>query len=552
MRILVALTCLLFSMTSLADRLNVAVTPNNPVVNESFSAIFEIETNSDEEPYISFDPGRARVTGRTEAGRMMSTSLINGKLYAKKSVTYRFDLVAERAGRIRLSDIKVELGDKTLTHKDISVTVLREPKEAPEVFVKAIPSKDTVYVGEGFNVDYYVYFRTNVISIDVKEFPKFRKFVKRFHLPNESVESVEYDGKVYRRIKKYSARLFAEKPGEAKIGQLKLEVRYNKSTRRNAFSNSPFGLSIQRNVRKKTIRNDQQVIQVLALPADNVPQTFTGLVGKYDFKLTVPRSKFLVNEAIEAKLEVIGDGALEGYDAPKLYKHEFLEEFDTKTEVQELNNQMAKKIFDYTFLARDSLLIPPKKQILHFFDPERKEYVGVEIDIPGITVGGTSTAGINNSGNKGISNKAPTIPLDSKVMGKLIGPTFVVKDESFNISEYMTELNIGLAVSIVLVLLSFASFKTSGSNSDQVLKLKKIRSGKFSHHDLFSVLNDLSKGEGVLEKIESSDMDSEAKKYFKSLYEVVERESYKNQKNVINKKIQKKHITALEKELRNV
>lgn len=544
MKSIIILFSLLFSLISIADELTIEVNPSQPVVGENFSLLFNIETIERDEPYISFNPGTARVVGRSNEGYSSMTSIINGKISIKKTVSYRYVLVAERSGQVRISDIVVDINGTKLNHKDIKLNVLREAPETPDLFVLAVPSKKEAYVGEGVDVYYYLYARANILASQIKEYPKLSDFVKRFQNPNERTETVEYGGKVFYRSAKYVARVYAEKPGKATIDPLKLEINYSLSGR-----NDFFGMAA-RNIKQRTLTSKKVEIDIKALPATNVPSNFTGLVGQHEFRLSVPRSKYLVNEAVEARLEVTGEGALETFNAPQLYKSEFLEEFDTKSEITPVNDQVVRKVFEYTLLARNKVQLPKRVETFYYFDPNGERYVGVDVEIPEVEVGGSATSSINKNRPTPAQNQniqAPSVVKDSPI--SLLAPTFI-ENEKKSINIEMKIVNLLLALTIALLVLSMIKIDVVKMPSDIEGHYGALKKGRFTHTDIFQVLSKLNEEVGVNAKIDASSMTDESKKYFKNLYKGIEQEVYKNHKNLLTSKIKKKHLKALEKELK--
>ena len=69
-------------------------------------------------------------------------------------------------------------------------------------------SKTQAYIGEGIDVRYYLYSRAPVVQTEFKSFPKLNGFIKRYHKIADREEAVEYEGIVYRRSLKYSARVY--------------------------------------------------------------------------------------------------------------------------------------------------------------------------------------------------------------------------------------------------------------------------------------------------------------------------------------------------------
>ena len=87
-----------------------------------------------------------------------------------------------------------------------------------DIFLLTVPSKTSVYLGEGVNAHYYLYYRVPLLEQVTDFFPKLNGFFKRTPLNITSrEETVEYQGMVYKRILLYSYRLYPEKTGTLKI-----------------------------------------------------------------------------------------------------------------------------------------------------------------------------------------------------------------------------------------------------------------------------------------------------------------------------------------------
>lgn len=532
--LLIALS--LFSTLAFAENsVQVKVDPANPIAGENFNLIFEINTNFEGKPYISFDPGGLNVLGREERGVSISTTIINGRFSTKRTIKYAYELVSSRAGRFSIRNIEVELGGQKIKARGVSVNVVKEAPKARNIFVLADVSKTDVYIGEGIDVRYYFYYKIPVGGTEIKEFPKLNKFIKRFHMTNERVETVQYSGEIYKRVLKYSARVYPEKTGNAYIDSLRLKVQYS-----DGFRNSPFGsFGLQmRKYRTRSISSKRVKINVKPLPSENVPSSFTGLVGKHDFKVEVNRVKHLVNEPIELKLTVTGPGALENMDAPIIYSHPELEKFDTKTEMNEINKKSGSKTFEYTYLARNELQIADYKKELSYFDPSSNRYETIEVNVPGVTVGGGSASNqgvlVNSTkqGSKDVNNspqrKEPTV-----VQRGLVAPFFKQTLESkmggfVRILNYLFALIlIGFVISIVLEYL-----KESSGDDDFAKLCKKIKKNGISYSNLFDLMEKLREvvpdgdKKAISELVASTSADEETKNYFKYIVEESEKSTF--------------------------
>lgn len=521
MRKLVFIFIMLISHLAWADDVTVEVSPKNPILGESFDVTFKIKTSDREEPYISFTPYGVSVLGKRSQGLSISTVVINGKFTTTKEQAIVYELSADREGLAFLRGIQVELNGKKIAVKDLSVHILKEARRLPDSFVEADASKTNVFLGEGLNVNYYLYF-TNVVSAnDVKEFPRLNKFIKRFHHINSPVETVEYEGKVMRRILLYSARLYGEKTGNAVLDPMKIGVQVVENVRNNGFG---FGTQRFKNI---DLASQSIDVQILPLPSEGTPAHFTGLVGDHDFKINVPKEKYLVNEPIEITFEVTGPGALENYDAPVLYQNKDLEQFDTNSEVQEIGLDSGKKTFTYVYLARAPLKIPERKMEFSVFNAQAKRYETKVVTIPAIEVGGvaaTSSSQYQPPSKNNSKKEAPSLfPTFEKNELGIMGPMF----GSAGLS-YFNYLNWVNALLFVLCLITGVSlyrrFMQSGQDelkSRVKRDIKIMKSKGVDYSSLYSVVSSLDHknlmnngGVSLEDVVEKSELSKEAKAYF--------------------------------------
>ncbi len=569
-----------FSIATLkAQEINVEVSPPEPLMSESFFVTFVVKTTGNVEPYISFTPVGAVVQGKREQGVSISTTVINGKFTTSREQSYVYELFADHQGQVVLKNIKIEIGGKTTTLKDVHVNVLAQAKKIPDAFMEATASKTKVYLGEAIDVNYYLYFKTSISANDVKEFPKLNKFIKRFHHINSPVETVQYKGQVLKRILAYSAKLFPEKIGNAVLDPMTISVQIIENDYSSPFGG--FGMGSQR-YKNKDLASPRIAIEVLPLPSENVPSGFTGLVGEHEFSLSVAKNKYLVNEPIEVKLEVKGKGALENLDAPAIYTDNSLEQFDTKSEVTELGTQLAKKVFEYTFLARAPLTIKARDLSLAYFDPASGRYIEKKVNVPAIEVSGvaTTTSGqgeIKNSNQdqgrgKEQGGSRPANDFLSNLFSKnesqnkaeknvlgLVGPN--VNSHSSLLDQWPTFLNIILGIAIV-VLLAFWYFQTKaitsvGNLNSEIKKIvAQMKSKGLNYSDLYKVVSVLDKknkmasgGFSITQVIDESDMEENSKVYFKNALNICEDKTFGLSKNDKKVDFESKHFKELIKYL---
>jgi hypothetical protein len=564
---LMILLVILFISSAWADDVEVVVEPKEAVINESFFVTFKIKASGSDEPYISFTPYGASVLGKTAQGLSISTTVINGKFTTTKEQAIVYEFLAERSGQVYLRNVKVEVNGKTIPVKEVRVNVLAQARKVQDAFMEAEASKTRVFLGEGLDVNYYLYFKSSISANDVKEFPKLNKFIKRFHHINSPVETVQYKGQVLKRILAYSARLYPEKVGSAVLDPMKISVQIIEN------DYSGFGFGTQR-YKNKDLASPQIEIEVLSLPSEGVPPSFTGLVGEHEFSLSIPKSKYLVNEPIEIKLEAKGKGALENFDSPLIYSDKNLEQFDTKSEVTELGMQAAKKVFEYTLLARGPVKIPARELALAYFDPNAGRYIEKKVSVPALEVSGEAMVASGQGSSQKTETPAATEGEGNSLLNSffgqkrtdveknsigLVGPSLQGQARWFDKNLSVLNLLLGLSLGAFCIQWAMVGRVSSKSNDQHALLKKDIALMKkkgLTYSELYRVVSALDKtnkmstgGVSIINVLNESALSSEAIEYFKSALLNTESGSFAKNSNASKKSLSfsKKYFKELMK-----
>ncbi len=503
----------MMSQFAFANELKVEFNPTKPVAGEVFQAYFRIFTDSEDEPSVNFSPAGLEVVGKSNQGVSTRTVYANGRLTVSREVTVVYELVAARPGTAWLRDISAQAGSEVLRHPSMSVTVLKEPEVAADVFLMADVPKKTLYVGEGLIVRYYIYSKVPFQNLDVKKYPKLNNFLKRFLQEPERTERVSVDGQVYLRNQIYAAKLFPEKAGDLKIDPMSLSATYPVTRQGDPFG--AFGFS--REMKTRTLNSESITLEVRPIP-EPVPPHFTGLVGKHDFELELGQTRLIVNEPLALKLTVTGSGALENFEAPDLIKHPGLEEFESNGDLKITDANLATKIFDYTFLPKENLKLPASQIVLSYLDPDSGKYVPKTLTLPEVVVAGGSAQAPKEQKNNEIpvplKNKVPDIPEKAR---ELTAPIF---HDTPALGTLLPYINGALAILSLLIALSWViRFKGLPSFGKSALVPSQFRGSKFEFGEfarwMSPLINKTGKSPAVI--IRESDLDEEAKKYFLSL-----------------------------------
>jgi hypothetical protein len=489
-----------------ANKVDIVVNPKEPVAGESFNVTFKVSTKNGTDPLISFDPKGIEVLGRQESGVATRTTYINGKLTVERSISITYEMITARSGSSYLRNILVEVDGTKIKHKTVIIRSLSKARRAKDIMAVAVVDKESAFVGEAILVRYYLYYKTSVSSTDVKKFPKLNKFLKRFHQERLRPERVQVGNDIYTRSIIYTAQLFGEKPGKYKIDPISLSVNYMKRQGGGAFGGFGFGRTMKKSVSSKPIS-----IEIKKLPIDGVPGDFTGLVGKHTFELTLNKNKFLVNEPIEMKLRVKGEGALELYSSPKILVSNKLEEFESTNDFQVSADFTAQKEFNITYLGREEFLSEARKLDFSYFDPESLTYKTASIDLGKVEVVGAGQIAKGGGGKK--NNSETSSPETTKVP---------IVEEKFDLTPVYSlrntyiyqKRNITYFVALILLCLlgvkakdQFDQYRFRDLTIIDEIRKKGLTYGKL--HELLSLLS----GEATMrENVEKSSLGNRSKK----------------------------------------
>lgn len=544
---------MLFSVLALADSVKIEVSPQKPVAGETFQVFFKIQTESSSEPDILFTPLRLEVVGKNRQGISTRTVYANGKLSITREMIYSYDMVAGRDGIVGLRDIQVTIDGKVIKHPPFNITVLKEAEVLPEVFVMAEVSKRQLYVGEGVVARYYIYAKTNVNQLDVKKYPKLNNFLKRFLQEPERTERVAVNGEPYNRSQIYAAKLFPEKPGKLKVDPLTMSVVYT------SYASNQYGFGYgPRDQKTKTISSETIELDVIPLPEEGKPSDFTGLVGKHEFNLQVGNTKLIVNEPLELKLTVSGNGALENFEAPKLLSNVALEEFESNADLKLVDSDQGIKTFDYTYLAKTNLKLNETNLSFSYFDPDKRQYVKTGLKIPELVIAGGKEGAINQDSPKPeLKDEEKSGPIQMPKVPTL--PTLQAPDffQSMNwlSQSYLVLVGLSLLVIVLFVLMMKMNNPLTGVNLN--LSKHPVPSSLKKEFDVATFYHWMAPwvertGKTPLQIINEGSLADDSKRYFVDLLAETSYKSFGKGVSTSNYRFERKHYSRLAKMLEQV
>lgn len=245
-------------------------------------------------------------------------------------------------------------------------TLPTNPNEA--FFIQVEVDKTEVFEGEQVTVNWYIYTRGQMETLDRLKFPSLKGFWKEII---EEVPSIQFteeivNGVPYKKALLASHALFPIKAGTAVIDEYKIKSRVRVPT--NGYGGY-FGKAYEFTKSSRPVD-----IKVKPLPVEGRPSDFTGAVGQFEVNASVEQQQVPVNQPISMKVRFEGSGNAKLIDLPAINWPPGLEVYDTKSDSKFFKNGRSYKEFEVLVIPRQEgpLTIPA----LSFsgFDPQSQKY----------------------------------------------------------------------------------------------------------------------------------------------------------------------------------
>ncbi len=327
--------------------------------------------------------------------------IINGRV--STSVSWIYILQPRSTGSFSIPSASISYDGKTLSSNTVSIKVTRavpntggnqQQDKAPDVdlgdnlFIRAIPNKTDVYLGEPLTVTYKLYSRVAFQLDNPIKLPRMVGFWSEdVEAPTQLQPRVEvYNGRQYETYMLRKVLYFPTQAGKLTIEPFEIgtTVRVRKQRRRgndafDRFFSDPLFDSYDQV--KKNLLTQKVNVTVRPLPDEGQPTGFTGVVGAYDMRATLDRKALKANETATLKIVLTGKGNIRLLDEPAVTFPSGVDHYDPTIDedAQPLDGTLSgSKTFEYLLVPRyaGKVTIPPV--IFSYFDLERKKYVTLE------------------------------------------------------------------------------------------------------------------------------------------------------------------------------
>jgi len=326
-----------------------------------------------------------------------NTSIVNGAVSRSQSWTYYVQPKHEGACIIEAG--KVDIGTTVLNSNPITVQVSAAGKQsgatasaqgaastpaagAEDFFIKVLVSKSQVYAGEPILVTFRVYSSKSVAEYQVPKSISFDGFWKYdIAIPQNAPWQTELiNGKKYIYHDFEQCLLFPQKAGSNIINALEMTATLQEIINRppRNWAEQMFGGGQEvRNIPVK-VKSKATPIKTLALPTENAPQNFDGLVGNFSIEAEIDKETVKTDDPITLKIKISGNGNFEALTDPKPILANGMDSYDPNIKENfgpTGGTVSGSKTYEYLIIPRmpGDFDIPALE--LPFFNPVSGKYV---------------------------------------------------------------------------------------------------------------------------------------------------------------------------------
>ena len=307
---------------------------------------------------------------------------VNGNRTSSRSISWT--LIAKSHGSLTIPSLNVIVGRKTLITEPHEIIVSKQntDQSIKDLFLEVKVSKDKAFVGEQIKLTYTFYTRvaSKVLST---EFPEYNDFwVEKLFDPvgmqftPESWNDIEIDGNNYKSLKIYEVALFPLQEGVYTLESMimKIETKNKDSSFNRLFWDDPFFDTFSQRTRAKLLVSDPIKIEVSSL--SNIPQNFTGAVGKFTLNSSLSNSNIDEGSPTVFKVVLNGEGNLSNIGRPKITFPDDIDVFEGETKVEKniSDDFSGSIIWEYNLIPRKNGIFMIDAIEIPFFNSVTKSW----------------------------------------------------------------------------------------------------------------------------------------------------------------------------------
>lgn len=475
--------CLVCTLSLSAQISFVAEAPSSVAKNEQFQIRFTLK-NADGTHFSppNFDGLNILFPPENAVSRMS----INGK----KSLTYTGTFMAQGEGSVHIGSASIVVNGKKYHSKPVTIKVLpADTKRGSasekaqglgknDIFIRAIPSKKSVFLQEPSLIVFKLYSKTDRIQFEKVKFPEPEGFIEE-DAPIANMGQLElehYNGQNYYTAVLKKTLIFPQSSGQLTIpaGDFTIQAVVEQEI---DDIDSFFGMSSIPMV-ERSIHSPALPMEVKPFPA-GAPSSFSNAVGDFTINAEISDPENIhTGEIATLQVTIEGSGNIKLVAEPEVQFPENFEKYDTKSSFivdAVSDNIQGKKIFEYNILPHNTgkYTIPPIE--FSFLNPATGKYITKK------------TAPITFSVKKGegVSGSSNDSDLPGNDIGNII--PFTAHGTTFPYFMKSVWAWVPIILIVILAILAFFIITKAQHRKADVVGTKRRKAGKIIHN-IFSEL----------------------------------------------------------------
>lgn len=386
MKKLISLTLILLPLMLLAHTVTASVNSLEIELGGRFE--YTLQITHDKEMHFS-EIAPPKIDGMIYINMSSSTSsshsLINGKFIAEHRKSYTYYFSPQQEGKIHIPPRRLGIANKVYTTQSFDITVVRQSSSGTqrrsvspfgsygydddylswgggritgETEIVASFDKQKVYIGEPLIVSYHLYTDQMVRSFSLKhesDSPGYGKSIMQ-QPDNLDFETVQHKGKRMQRALLKELVLIPRQLGSLRIPRLGGKARIYEY----GYMNVDF------------VSGDKS-FEVIPLPTQNVPKSFSGAVGTFDPVGRLSDDDIALGDVIHYELTIYGVGNFNHFGNP-----EFPPDSAQITSPASIDNLDAgidgSRLLYYTIVPREKGSYKMPRLEFSWFDPADGKY----------------------------------------------------------------------------------------------------------------------------------------------------------------------------------
>lgn len=331
--------------------------------------------------------------------------------------TFSYTLVPTQPGDVVIPAMSVQAGAQTLTSQPLPLKILPANAAAAAnaltnlAFIRLIVPNTEVYVGEPFKVEIHLYWQA---AEDIR-MPQLRaEGFSLGQIPQPTQTRTQLGNGIY-NVAVFKMTATAARSGSLTLGpaeeNLKVLVPNDQRRSRDPFFDSFFGPSYRRV--PTTLASEVVPMTVLALPKENVPESFSGAIGTYQMSVTAGPTNLAVGDPITVRVQITGRGPLDALTLPPQPQWREFTSYPPTAKVQTSDDLglAGTKTFEQVLIPQNHEIrvLPPVQ--FSFFDPGAKSYRTLAGPVLPLTVRASTMAAVTPPSLTNAATAAPP-PVD--------------------------------------------------------------------------------------------------------------------------------------------